>query len=140
MPIQPTAHYAMGGIPTNADAEVVTRCAEHGHARLYAAGEVRLRVVHGANRLGTNSLVDIVVFGRARRAKWRRLFTAGADWPRLPENPEAERRAELDPSVNPRAAQSAAGCAARCADMMMRNVGVFRTEELLERRWKRLQS
>jgi len=64
VPIQPTAHYAMGGIPTNNDTEVLAD--ERGTVLegLYAAGEVACVSVHGANRLGTNSLVDLVVFGK----------------------------------------------------------------------------
>jgi succinate dehydrogenase / fumarate reductase flavoprotein subunit len=64
VPIQPTAHYAMGGIPTDVDARVVTGSEETPVAGLYAAGECACVSVHGANRLGTNSLLDIVVFGR----------------------------------------------------------------------------
>jgi succinate dehydrogenase / fumarate reductase flavoprotein subunit len=64
IPIQPTAHYAMGGIPTNADAAVVVDAAGNRMPGLYAAGECACVSVHGANRLGTNSLLDIVVFGR----------------------------------------------------------------------------
>jgi succinate dehydrogenase / fumarate reductase flavoprotein subunit len=64
IPIQPTAHYAMGGIPTNVDAEVAIDSAGSRSPGLYAAGECACVSVHGANRLGTNSLLDIVVFGR----------------------------------------------------------------------------
>ena len=64
VPIQPTAHYAMGGIPTNLDGQVVTGADETPVPGLYAAGECACVSVHGANRLGTNSLLDIVVFGR----------------------------------------------------------------------------
>jgi len=63
IPIQPTAHYAMGGIPTNVEAEVLADNYEIVHG-LYAAGEAACVSVHGANRLGTNSLLDINVFGR----------------------------------------------------------------------------
>src|SRR5437763_12061703 len=64
IPIQPTAHYAMGGIPTNVNAEVVVDSDNTVLPGLYAAGECACVSVHGANRLGTNSLLDIVVFGR----------------------------------------------------------------------------
>nr|MDQ6928574.1 FAD-binding protein [Actinomycetota bacterium] len=63
IPIQPTAHYAMGGIPTNVSAEVVVDAEGTVVPGLYAAGECACVSVHGANRLGTNSLLDIVVFG-----------------------------------------------------------------------------
>src|SRR3970282_1548610 len=64
VPIQPTAHYAMGGIPTDVDGRVVVGQEETPVPGLYAAGECACVSVHGANRLGTNSLLDIVVFGR----------------------------------------------------------------------------
>ncbi|MFM8944581.1 MAG: succinate dehydrogenase flavoprotein subunit [Actinomycetota bacterium] len=64
VPIQPTAHYAMGGIPTDTDGRVVVGADETPVPGLYAAGECACVSVHGANRLGTNSLLDIVVFGR----------------------------------------------------------------------------
>jgi succinate dehydrogenase flavoprotein subunit len=64
VPIQPTAHYAMGGIPTDTDGRVVVGAEEAVVPGLYAAGECACVSVHGANRLGTNSLLDLVVFGR----------------------------------------------------------------------------
>ena len=73
VPIQPTAHYAMGGIPTDIEAQVVLRPTRPPVPGLYAAGECACVSVHGANRLGTNSLLDIVVFGRR-----------GGAWPRTP--------------------------------------------------------
>ena len=63
IPIQPTAHYAMGGIPTDNDGRVVMDEKNTPLAGFYAAGESACVSVHGANRLGTNSLVDILVFG-----------------------------------------------------------------------------
>src|SRR6266508_2449487 len=63
VPIQPTAHYAMGGIPTDEDAQVVVGPDETPVPGMYAAGECACVSVHGANRLGTDSLLDIVVFG-----------------------------------------------------------------------------
>ncbi|MER6298144.1 succinate dehydrogenase flavoprotein subunit [Kitasatospora sp. NPDC001539] len=87
IPIQPTAHYAMGGIPTNVEGEVLRNNTEVVPG-LYAAGEVACVSVHGANRLGTNSLLDINVFGR--RAGIAAADYANAnDFVPLPENPEA---------------------------------------------------
>ena len=68
IPVVPTCHYMMGGIPTNIHAQVLTKDAagqDHMVPGLYAAGECACVSVHGANRLGTNSLLDLVVFGRA---------------------------------------------------------------------------
>ncbi len=88
VPIQPTAHYAMGGIPTNTDAQVVLGPEETPVAGLYAAGECACVSVHGANRLGTNSLLDIVVFGR-RGGQHMARFAAEADLPESPSRQEA---------------------------------------------------
>src|SRR5213082_1182458 len=89
IPIQPTAHYAMGGIPTNVQAEVAVDSDNTVLPGLYAAGECACVSVHGANRLGTNSLLDIVVFGRRGGAAMAE-YAAGADMPRLPSRPEAD--------------------------------------------------
>ncbi len=89
VPIQPTAHYAMGGIPTNVEAQVVTGPEETPVPGLYAAGECACVSVHGANRLGTNSLLDIVVFGRRGGADMAR-YAKDADLAEIPEHP-AER-------------------------------------------------
>ncbi|MGH9155814.1 MAG: FAD-dependent oxidoreductase, partial [Acidimicrobiales bacterium] len=84
IPIQPTAHYAMGGIPTNVAGEVVVDAAGTVFPGLYAAGECACVSVHGANRLGTNSLLDIVVFGK-RGGTSMAAFVAATDLPPLPE-------------------------------------------------------
>jgi succinate dehydrogenase flavoprotein subunit len=89
IPIQPTAHYAMGGIPTDQDAQVVVGADETPVPGLYAAGECACVSVHGANRLGTNSLLDIVVFGR-RGGRHMVQFAAEAGPPKLPPHPELE--------------------------------------------------
>ncbi|HXF36118.1 MAG TPA: succinate dehydrogenase flavoprotein subunit, partial [Actinomycetota bacterium] len=94
VPIQPTAHYAMGGIPTDTDARVVVGPEETPVPGLYAAGECACVSVHGANRLGTNSLLDIVVFGR-RGGAHMAAFAAEADPAPLPDRPEADADAML---------------------------------------------
>src|SRR5919112_310027 len=85
VPIQPTAHYAMGGMPTNIDAEVL-RDNTNVVPGLYAAGEVACVSVHGANRLGTNSLLDINVFGR-RGGIAAAQYANAADFVELPIDP-----------------------------------------------------
>src|SRR5206468_11275686 len=87
VPIQPTAHYGMGGIPTDVDGQVVVGPEETPVPGLYAAGECACVSVHGANRLGTNSLLDIVVFGRRGGAHVAE-FAAEADLPEVPDHPE----------------------------------------------------
>ena len=93
MPIQPTAHYAMGGIPTDINAQVVIDPQNTALPGFYAAGECACVSVHGANRLGTNSLVDILVFGR--RAGQNAAAYAGerglAGAARRPRRPRARR-------------------------------------------------
>ena len=97
VPIQPTAHYAMGGIPTDVDGRVVVGADETPVPGLYAAGECACVSVHGANRLGTNSLLDIVVFGR-RGGAHMAAYAADATLRPLEkgaEAPVAERLASL---------------------------------------------
>ncbi len=87
VPVQPTAHYAMGGIPTNSDAQVVVGEDETPIPGLYAAGECACVSVHGANRLGTNSLLDIVVFGRRGGGHMAR-FAREVELPAVTERPD----------------------------------------------------
>jgi succinate dehydrogenase / fumarate reductase flavoprotein subunit len=99
VPIQPTAHYAMGGIPTNVDAQVVLGEDETPVPGLYAAGECACVSVHGANRLGTNSLLDIMVFGR-RGGRNMSEFAREADLPDLPERADGPVRETVDGLLN----------------------------------------
>ena len=132
MPVQPTAHYAMGGIPTNVDAEVIIDAAGSVMPGAYAAGETACVSVHGANRLGTNSLVDLVVFGRRGGMKMAE-FVKAADWMALPSDAGAEVRAEFD-RIRGGAGRTRPGeLRGKMQATMMDNVGVFRTEETLQR-------
>ena len=131
MPVQPTAHYAMGGIPTNVEAEVVIDAAGRIMPGAYAAGETACVSVHGANRLGTNSLVDLVVFGR-RGGMQMAEFVKGADWAPLPSDAGAEIRAEFD-RIRSGSGKSRPGeLRAKMQQTMMDNVSVFRTEETMQ--------
>jgi succinate dehydrogenase / fumarate reductase flavoprotein subunit len=96
VPIQPTAHYAMGGIPTDVDGLCVTGPDSVAVPGLYSAGECACVSVHGANRLGTNSLLDIVVFGR-RGGKHMAEWSRTVDLPPLPDDPEGFTRGLVDP-------------------------------------------
>jgi len=89
VPIQPTAHYAMGGIPTNVEGEVVVGSEETPVPGVFAAGECACVSVHGANRLGTNSLLDIVVFGK-RGGHSMAQYALGVDEPNLPKKGSEE--------------------------------------------------
>jgi len=130
MPVQPTAHYAMGGIPTDLHGRVVVDPQNTPLPGFYAAGEVACVSVHGANRLGTNSLVDILVFGR-RAGMDAASYAAGANWPALPANPQERARAELEGLRANTGGESAADIRKEMRSVMMDNVGVFRNEELL---------
>ncbi|MDQ3044837.1 MAG: succinate dehydrogenase flavoprotein subunit [Chloroflexota bacterium] len=92
VPIQPTAHYAMGGLPTDIEGRVIFDPSGKIMPGLYSAGESACVSVHGANRLGTNSLVDLVVFGR-RAGKHIASFLPTIDLPELPNDPEFTARA-----------------------------------------------
>ncbi|MDX2139847.1 MAG: succinate dehydrogenase flavoprotein subunit [Chloroflexota bacterium] len=131
MPIQPTAHYAMGGIPTNVDAEVVMD--EHWTVLpgMYAAGEVACVSCHGANRLGTNSLVDLVVFGR-RGGMRMAEYVKGADWGRLPANPAGEIESEINRIRNSKGKSRPGEMRATMQRVMMEGVGVFREEKAMQ--------
>jgi succinate dehydrogenase / fumarate reductase, flavoprotein subunit len=131
MPIQPTAHYAMGGIPTDINAQVVIDSRNTALPGFYAAGECACVSVHGANRLGTNSLVDILVFGR-RAGQNAATYAASADWPALPADPEGRARAELEGIRHNAGSESIADIRREMRSMMMDNVGVFRTAEMLD--------
>jgi len=130
IPIQPTAHYAMGGIPTNVDGQVVIDADNNVVPGLYAAGECACVSVHGANRLGTNSLLDIVVFGR-RGGKDMARFVADADQPELPETPEAEVAARIEKMKAGSGTANTADLRTRLQAEMTANAMVFRTEESL---------
>jgi succinate dehydrogenase / fumarate reductase flavoprotein subunit len=128
MPIQPTAHYAMGGIPTDVWGRVLTDDKNTILPGFYAAGEVACVSVHGANRLGTNSLLDIVVFGK-RAGKEMVRFCQENDFLPLPKEPEAFGREQLETlRSRPSGGERAADIRSQMQDVMMDKVGVFREE------------
>jgi succinate dehydrogenase / fumarate reductase flavoprotein subunit len=130
IPIQPTAHYAMGGIPTNVEGQVVVDADNTPLPGLYAAGECACVSVHGANRLGTNSLLDIVVFGR-RGGKDMARYVAENDHPELPAEPEAEVRGRIEQLKSGSGGENVADLRLRLQDEMTANAMVFRTDESL---------
>jgi succinate dehydrogenase / fumarate reductase flavoprotein subunit len=130
MPIQPTAHYAMGGIPTDNSASVLIDAQSTPMPGFYAAGEVACVSVHGANRLGTNSLVDILVFGR-RAGQSAASYANDADWPALPPDHDADARAQLEHLRYNEGKESAAQIRKDMRTLMMDDVGLFRNDALL---------
>jgi len=132
IPIQPTAHYAMGGLPTDVDARVTIDEQNTVLPGLYAAGEVACVSVHGANRLGTNSLVDLVVFGR-RAGRHALQYIAENDLEPLPPEPEFRGRAEVANILERTKGENVADIRQTLQFEMMDKASVFRTgEHLLE--------
>jgi succinate dehydrogenase / fumarate reductase flavoprotein subunit len=128
MPIQPTAHYTMGGIPTNKYGEVVIDDKNTVMPGLYAAGECACVSVHGANRLGCNSLLDILVFGKhsgVRSAEYAKQ----TDFEPLPAEPEAEARRQFETLRSGSGTENAFDIATELKDVMFREVGIYRNEK-----------
>ena len=125
IPVQPTAHYAMGGIPTDNNGRVGTGTVIY--EGLYAAGECACVSVHGANRLGTNSLVDLIVFGR--RAGRHIAEYVNATDAHVSSNDALDLATEgIESLKKPGKSPSIAAIYADMQETMMRNVGVYRTE------------
>ncbi len=134
IPVAPTCHYAMGGIPTDADGRVESARRGSVVPGLYAIGECACVSVHGANRLGTNSLVDLVVFGRrSGMAMAEQIRTEGNKRPPLPENPEKRTRQMLEEILSRTEGEPIVKVRTDLQKTMMDNVSVFRNEETLEK-------
>lgn len=132
MPVQPTAHYAMGGIPTNMYGEVVIDEDNTIMPGFYAAGEVGCVSVHGANRLGTNSLLDILVFGKYSGLKAAE-FANGASFLSLPADAADSAREQIEAILNADGKERAVDIANKMKSVMNDHVGVFRTEEGMQK-------
>ncbi len=136
VPIQPTAHYAMGGLPTDLDGRVVSDASGTVIPGLYSAGESACVSVHGANRLGTNSLVDLIVFGR-RAGRHMLSFVNETSLPALPSNPDQPARDEIAEILARPKGENPAAIRAQLQAVMMDKVSVVRdaggmTEALAE--------
>lgn len=129
VPVFPTAHYAMGGIPTNISAEVL-QDNDTVIPGLFAAGEVACVSVHGSNRLGTNSLLDINVFGK-RAGISAAEYAKGADFVELPEDPEACTLGMLDHVRTSDGGEKVALIRKDLQDSMDANMQVFRSADTL---------
>jgi succinate dehydrogenase / fumarate reductase flavoprotein subunit len=128
MPVQPTAHYAMGGVPTTLHGEVIRDEQNTIIPGFYAAGEVACVSVHGANRLGTNSLLDIIVFGR-ECGKRAAEYVKRADFLPLPSDAEGLVRKQLEDLRSGEGSENAATIRKEMQDVMFDHVSVFRTED-----------
>jgi succinate dehydrogenase / fumarate reductase flavoprotein subunit len=132
MPIQPTAHYAMGGIPTDLWGRVVRDAQHTVVAGLFAAGETACVSVHGANRLGTNSLVDLVVYGRRAGREMARTALE-CSFESLPPKPEANAAAEIEGLLSRPHREPWVKLRDEMQASMMDDCGVYRTGESLTR-------
>ncbi|MCQ1950971.1 succinate dehydrogenase flavoprotein subunit [Arthrobacter sp. zg-Y859] len=130
VPVFPTAHYVMGGIPTNIKAEVL-QDNDTVIPGLYAAGEVACVSVHGSNRLGTNSLLDINVFGK-RAGIYAAEYALTADFVDLPENSELDTVNLLDHVRNSEGTERVSEIRRDLQNTMDLNMQVFRTAETIQ--------
>ena len=135
IPIVPTVHYNMGGIPTNFHGEVLTK--KHGNddtvvPGLMALGEAGCVSVHGANRLGSNSLIDLVVFGRAAAIRCAELVTPGDKQHDLPKDFADLALSRLDKFRHANGKSPTAQLRLNMQKVMQNNCAVFRTGEILQ--------
>jgi succinate dehydrogenase/fumarate reductase flavoprotein subunit len=141
IPIIPTAHYNMGGIPTNFHGEALTK--KNGDADsvipgLMALGEAACVSVHGANRLGSNSLIDLVVFGRAAAHRCAELLTPGDKQAELSKDSADKALSRLDKLRNASGGTPTAQLRLKMQQVMQEDCAVFRTGEVLEQGSKRI--
>ena len=136
IPVLPTVHYNMGGIPTNYHGEVVIKKNGDPDAivpGLMAVGEAACVSVHGANRLGSNSLIDLVVFGRAAALRCAELIEPNEKHSELPKDSAELPLSRLDQlPLRRRRLPRPPSCGSRCRRRCRTNCAVFRTGEVLE--------
>jgi succinate dehydrogenase / fumarate reductase flavoprotein subunit len=125
IPVMPTAHYAMGGIPTDLDGRVIADEGDGVYEGLYAAGECACVSVHGANRLGTNSLVDLVVFGR-RAGISMGEYAKVADSSAVPDDADGEVQRFIDGLMAGSKKLHGGGIRLEMESVMMEKVGIYR--------------
>lgn len=131
IPVLPTVHYNMGGIPTNCHAEVIQSAKETVIPGLMAIGEAACVSVHGANRLGTNSLLDLVVFGRAAAQRAAALITPNTPHHPLPTHAGENAIARFDRLRHAKGHQKVGSIRLEMQRVMQNHCSVFRNEALL---------
>jgi len=142
IPVLPTVHYNMGGIPTNYHGEVLTKKGADPDSvvpGLMAVGEAACVSVHGANRLGSNSLIDLVVFGRAAGLRCGETVDAGASQPEVRDSQTESHLARFDRIRNASGDQPVARLRLEMQRSMQTNCAVFRTGEVLEEGVKKIE-
>ena len=135
LPVCPTVHYNMGGIPTNYHGEVMTIGADGNPETvvpgLFAVGEAACVSVHGANRLGSNSLIDLVVFGRAAGHRLKQLITPGTSHAELPKDSADLALTRLDHFRHAKGGSPTAVVRTEMQQNMQTHCAVFRNDELM---------
>ena len=127
-PIQPTAHYSMGGIPTDVDGQVIADADGSPVVGFYSAGEVACVSVHGANRLGTNSLLEASVFGRRTGREMARFINNGVELAPISGDPVEKNRKRITKLMDNPGSENIEDIAQALKTTMMENMGVFRDE------------
>jgi len=140
VPILPTAHYAMGGIPTDAHGQVVMDAKNTAVVGFYAAGECACISLHGANRLGCNSTMDCAVFGRRAGRAMAKFIAAGAVKAPLPKDGLERAKSKLDCIWSAKGKERPAAIQDELQATMMVNCGIFRDERSLKEQLKVIKS
>ncbi|MEE9609911.1 MAG: FAD-binding protein, partial [Desulfatiglandales bacterium] len=138
IPVQPTCHYMMGGIAAEADGRVIVDSEETPFPGLYAAGECACVSVHGANRLGCNALLDLLVFGR-RAGKEMNTFIRSIGFSKLPPNPEKESTDKIRALMDSHGKERSVHIHRKMQEVMMDKVSVFRRREGLQEALKKIR-
>jgi succinate dehydrogenase / fumarate reductase flavoprotein subunit len=133
VPILPTAHYAMGGIPANVSGQVIMDPKNTPVTGFYAAGEGACVSVHGANRLGCNSTMDCAVYGRRAGRSMARCIQGGGEKTDLPKDALEKGKAKIEGFLSRQGKESPAAIRDELQQTMMINCGVFREEKLLKK-------
>lgn len=143
IPVIPTCHYMMGGIPTNVNGQAICQNAKgedeliHG---LFAVGEVACVSVHGANRLGGNSLLDLVVFGRAAGKHIESMLTQGIEHRKASESDIEQAQLRLNRLNSTTSGEKVADLRAELQTIMQNHFGVFRTGDFMRDGIKKLEA
>jgi succinate dehydrogenase / fumarate reductase flavoprotein subunit len=143
IPVLPTVHYNMGGIPTNYHAEVVIKAGGDDNKivpGLFAVGEAACVSVHGANRLGSNSLLDLVIFGRAAANRIAEIVTPGARHKEMPASATDKAIANFDHIRNAKGSTPTADLRLTMQRVMQKDAAVFRTGETLKEGSKKISA
>jgi succinate dehydrogenase / fumarate reductase flavoprotein subunit len=131
-PIQPTAHYSMGGIPTDINGQVIADAEGTPVVGFYAAGEVACVSVHGANRLGTNSLLEASVFGRRAGKEISKFMSSAPELLPVSGNPLERNQKRIEAIMDNAGDENVEDIAQALKTTMMDNMGVFRDEEKMK--------